>query len=71
MTRTTKTEKYFEVGNLVKFEREVRQVIAVKPNKYTVDEITHITQWAWLEGVEKPVDASELELLSPKEYEPR
>lgn len=69
MTRITKMEEYFEIGDLVKFEREVRQVIAVEPNEYTTDEITHMTQWVWLDGVEKPVDASELELFSPEGYE--
>lgn len=69
MTRITKMEEYFEIGDLVKFEREVCRVIAVEPNEYSTDEITHITQWVWLDEVEKPVDASELELLSPKGYE--
>ncbi len=70
MIRTTIIEDVLKRDDLVLYNREVRKVVAVEKNSYTTDDLTHVTQFVWLDGIEKPVDASELERISPPEYIP-
>lgn len=70
MHRTTIVEEYFEIGDLVRYQGEIYEVIGVEEKTYSTDDLTHMTQRVLLEGMTRTVDAAEIERISPEDYIP-
>ncbi len=58
----------FQIGDVVKYNGKLYEVVGVEEKNYSIDELTHMTQSVLLDRIGRPIDASELEHISPQDH---